>query len=73
MALHPVVAVCDLTFAWPDGTVVFDGVSFAADAGVSGLVGTNGSGKSTLLRLIASQLTPTAGSIRTAGHLAYLP
>jgi len=35
----------DLTFAWPDGTVVFDGLSFTAGPVRSGLVGRNGTGK----------------------------
>lgn len=35
---------------------------------VTGLVGHNGSGKSTLVKLLARQLTPTAGTIRYAGQ-----
>ncbi|MBJ9962888.1 ATP-binding cassette domain-containing protein [Burkholderia seminalis] len=34
---------------------------------VTGLVGHNGSGKSTLVKLLARQLSPTAGTIRYAG------
>jgi ATPase subunit of ABC transporter with duplicated ATPase domains len=63
----------DLFFAWPDGDVLFDGLSFAAGPARSGLVGRNGTGKSTLLRLIAGRLTPQRGSIRVSGELAYLP
>jgi ATPase subunit of ABC transporter with duplicated ATPase domains len=63
----------DLTFAWPDGDVVFDGLTFVAGPVRSGLVGRNGAGKSTLLRLIAGRLTPQHGSIRVAGELGYLP
>lgn len=36
------------------------------------LVGLNGAGKSTLLKLICGTLQPTAGHIRTHGHLAAL-
>jgi len=36
--------------------------------GVTGLLGPNGAGKSTLLRLLATSLTPSAGSIDVAGH-----
>src|SRR6218665_707509 len=37
------------------------------------LVGNNGSGKSTLLRIIAGQLQPSAGSVRTEAAPYYLP
>src|SRR5918996_3130451 len=63
----------DLHFAWPDGDVVFDGLTFVAGPVRSGLVGRNGAGKSTLLRLIAGRLTPQRGSIRVSGELGYLP
>ncbi len=66
------VSVSDLHFAWPDGTPVFAGLSFAVDAGRVGIVGRNGSGKSTLLRLLSGQLRPDRGSIRRAGSLGYL-
>ncbi|MQA97788.1 MAG: ATP-binding cassette domain-containing protein, partial [Streptosporangiales bacterium] len=56
-----------LSFSWPDGTVVFDGLDFSIGPGRTGLIGTNGSGKSTLLRLVAGLLRPTAGSLQTAG------
>ncbi|TDO52295.1 ATPase subunit of ABC transporter with duplicated ATPase domains [Kribbella sp. VKM Ac-2527] len=63
----------DLYFAWPDGDVLFDGLSFVAGPMRSGLVGRNGVGKSTLLKLIAGRLNPQRGSIRATGELAYLP
>ncbi|SHL32101.1 ATPase components of ABC transporters with duplicated ATPase domains [Pseudonocardia thermophila] len=66
--------VCrDLSFSWPDGTVVLDGLDLALDGGRTGLVGANGSGKSTLLRLIAGELTPAGGEISVAGGVGYLP
>ena len=69
----PSITCSDLSFAWPDGSAVFDGLSFAVGEGRSGLVGRNGTGKSTLLRLIAGELAPTRGSIQVSGRLAYLP
>ncbi|MGH3387702.1 MAG: ABC-F family ATP-binding cassette domain-containing protein [Actinomadura sp.] len=67
------VVAADLSFSWPDGTVVFDRLDFAAGPGRTGLIGVNGSGKSTLLRLIAGELTPAAGTVSVAGRLGYLP
>ncbi|MEU6762634.1 ABC-F family ATP-binding cassette domain-containing protein [Streptomyces sp. NPDC046853] len=62
-----------LSFQWPDGTSVFDGLSLSIGRGRTGLVGTNGTGKSTLLRLLAGQLRPSKGSVTVGGSLAYLP
>ncbi|MFI6120592.1 ABC-F family ATP-binding cassette domain-containing protein [Streptomyces sp. NPDC051064] len=62
-----------LSFAWPDGSEVFDDFQLAVGPGRTGLIGLNGCGKSTLLRLIAGELTPTAGHIGTAGDIGYLP
>ncbi|MDW4907024.1 ABC-F family ATP-binding cassette domain-containing protein [Streptomyces sp. ADMS] len=67
------VAVTSLSFAWPDGTSVFDGLDIAVGPGRTGLVGVNGSGKSTLLKLIAGQLGPADGTVRVAGDVGYLP
>ncbi|BAZ42889.1 ABC transporter-related protein [Calothrix sp. NIES-4101] len=38
-----------------------------------GLVGSNGVGKSTLLKIIAGQISPSAGSIYRNGLISYLP
>ncbi|MFF9813289.1 ABC-F family ATP-binding cassette domain-containing protein [Streptomyces sp. NPDC014006] len=62
-----------LSFAWPDGTVVLDGLDATFGPGRTGLVGANGSGKSTLLKLIAGELTPTDGAVRVAGETGHLP
>jgi ATPase subunit of ABC transporter with duplicated ATPase domains len=71
--MSPSIAVSDLGFAWPDGAVVFDGLSFTLGPGRTGLIGVNGSGKSTLLRLIAGALKPARGSVEVFGSLGYLP
>ncbi|MER6817381.1 ABC-F family ATP-binding cassette domain-containing protein [Spirillospora sp. NPDC000708] len=66
--------VCsDLSFAWPDGTAVLDGLDAAFGAGRTGLIGVNGSGKSTLLKLIAGELRPGSGTVSVEGEVGRLP
>ncbi|WP_326621903.1 ATP-binding cassette domain-containing protein [Streptomyces decoyicus] len=62
-----------LGFSWPDGSPVLEDFPLAVGPGRTGLIGLNGAGKSTLLKLIAGELTPTAGSIKVAGEVGYLP
>ena len=62
-----------LGFDWPNGEPVFAGLDAAFPDGVTGLVGRNGTGKSTLLRILAGELTPTAGSVSGPERVAYLP
>ncbi|MCX4419762.1 ABC-F family ATP-binding cassette domain-containing protein [Streptomyces mirabilis] len=74
MSSFPTSLSCtSLSFAWPDGTTVFDDLQVAFGPGRTGLVGVNGSGKSTLLKLIAGELTPADGTIRVTGEVGYLP
>ncbi|MEU0633598.1 ATP-binding cassette domain-containing protein [Streptomyces sp. NPDC005989] len=70
---HASLTCSALTFRWPDGTTVLDGLSLSIDRGRVGLVGTNGAGKSTLLRLLGGQLRPSQGSVTVGGSLAHLP
>src|SRR5580700_11070717 len=66
--------VCsDLNFSWPDGTCVLSGVTLSIGVGRTGLIGVNGSGKSTLLKLIAGELRPASGAVRTSTDVGYLP
>ena len=51
----PCVVLSDLSFSWPNGRGVLDGLSAAFSPGRTGLIGVNGAGKSTLLALIAGQ------------------
>ncbi|MCF3146747.1 ABC-F family ATP-binding cassette domain-containing protein [Streptomyces platensis] len=62
-----------LSFTWPDGSPVLEDFPLAVGTGRTGLIGLNGAGKSTLLKLIAGELTPTAGSVKVAGEVGYLP
>jgi ATPase subunit of ABC transporter with duplicated ATPase domains len=67
------ISCTSLSFTWPDGTPVFEGLDVAFGPGRTGLVGVNGSGKSTLLKLIAGELAPADGIVRVAGEVGYLP
>ncbi|MFD9028508.1 ABC-F family ATP-binding cassette domain-containing protein [Streptomyces parvulus] len=67
------ITCTSLSFAWPDGTPVFEGLDTAFGPGRTGLVGVNGAGKSTLLKLIAGQLTPSDGLVRVSGEICHLP
>ena len=70
---NPSVTLTDLSFAWPDGTPVINGITAAFGTGRTGLLGANGTGKTTLLRLITGELAPTAGAIGIAGRVGHLP
>jgi ATPase subunit of ABC transporter with duplicated ATPase domains len=67
------LSATSLTFAWPDGTPVLDGLDISFGPGRTGLVGANGSGKSTLLKLLSGALVPTDGTIRVSGEIGLLP
>ncbi len=67
------ITCADLSFSWPDGAPVLDRLTVSFGPGRTGLIGVNGSGKSTLLKLIAGELNPAAGTIRTRGEVGYLP
>ncbi len=72
--MSDVSVVCsNLSFAWPDDTPVFQGLSFTLGSGRTGLVAPNGTGKSTLLKLIAGELRPRTGAVTVLGALGYLP
>lgn len=67
------ITLNDVSFAWPDGSSVLEHVTTAFGARRTGLIGDNGAGKTTVLRLIAGELFPTAGMVRTKGQTGYLP
>jgi len=73
LSTHPSVVLDDLTFTWPDGTPVLDHLTATFPAVRTGLTGANGTGKSTLLRILAGELSPTAGHLAIPGSVGYLP
>lgn len=64
---NKVLEVKDLSFSYPDKSILYR-LSFDVDAGdFMCIVGTNGTGKSTLLKLILNQLSPLEGEIKLLG------
>ncbi|GAA4314527.1 hypothetical protein GCM10023178_24300 [Actinomadura luteofluorescens] len=67
------IDVSDLAYALPDGRPLLREVSFRVGQGAkAALVGPNGGGKTTLLRLIAGELTPSAGKVANTGGLGVM-
>ncbi|MEU9859943.1 ATP-binding cassette domain-containing protein [Streptomyces sp. NPDC047971] len=65
----PVVELVKATFAYEDGPVVLDDVSFAVPEGrAMALLGRNGGGKTTLLRLLSGGLRGDSGVLRLDGE-----
>ena len=61
---HALLNVDNVSFAYPGGAPVLDGMSIAVPAGsITGVVGPSGCGKSTLLALLAGLLQPGTGRI----------
>ena len=68
----PLLLVRSLTLSLGDRTLL-DNLSFSLETGECvGLVGPNGAGKTTLLRLIAGELLPDSGLVRTTCALGFL-
>lgn len=66
------ITLASLTYALPDGRVLFSDLNFSFNQERTGLAGRNGIGKTTLLRLIAGELAPSAGRVSVQGTLGIL-
>ena len=53
-------------------TRALDGVTFDADAGITGFLGPNGAGKTTLLRMVAGDLPVRSGAVAKSGGLGVM-
>lgn len=66
--MEAVVAIKNLSFAYPDISVLKE-ISFEVEPGqFIGIIGPNGGGKTTLLKLILGFLKPNTGSIQVFGQ-----
>lgn len=66
---EPLFQTENLTLAVAGGRRLVEDITLSLPAGrVTALIGHNGSGKSTLLKLLARQITPSAGRIRFEGR-----
>ncbi|MSO40770.1 MAG: metal ABC transporter ATP-binding protein [Solirubrobacterales bacterium] len=64
----PVVRARDLSFAYPEGPAVLEGVDLDVQAGeFVGIAGPNGGGKTTLIRLVVGLEQPTGGELEVFG------
>jgi len=66
------LTLSSLSFALPDGRVLFSDLNFSFNQERIGLLGQNGVGKSTLLHLASGHLSPSAGKISVSGKLGML-
>lgn len=69
MPSEPLIVLKDISFAYPGGPPVLDGLNLDFREGERlGLSGPNGAGKSTLLFLIMGLLRPLSGSVEIFGR-----
>ncbi|MDE1006707.1 MAG: ABC-F family ATP-binding cassette domain-containing protein [Paraburkholderia fungorum] len=66
------VSLHQLSFHFDDGATLFDSLNLTFDTTPTAIVGRNGAGKSVLVRLIAGELTPSAGKVDRFGSIAYV-
>jgi ATP-binding cassette, subfamily C, bacterial CydD len=63
-----------VTFAYPDGTVALNDITFAVQPGERvALVGPSGAGKTTIAHLVLRLLQPVSGSVRVGGAPVLVP
>lgn len=68
------IIVSDVSYHYFNQHTLFESVSFSVSRGGKvSLIGNNGVGKSTLLKLLAGELMPSFGNIRTESKPYYVP
>ncbi|MCZ7470205.1 ATP-binding cassette domain-containing protein [Agrobacterium sp. O3.4] len=66
------ITLSDLSWSTPDGHPLFSNINLRFGPERAGLVGRNGVGKTTLLKLIAGELSPSAGTVSVSGRIGVL-
>lgn len=66
------ITFVSLSFALPDGRVLFSDLNLSINRERTGIVGRNGVGKSTLLKLISGALVPASGGVVVNGTIGIL-
>lgn len=68
------IIVSDVSYHYFNQQTLFESVCFSVSKGEKvSLIGNNGVGKSTLLKLLAGEIIPSSGNIRTKTKLYYVP
>ncbi|WKZ68737.1 MAG: ABC-F family ATP-binding cassette domain-containing protein [Melioribacteraceae bacterium] len=67
------VILKNISYKIPNGTKIFDELSFSFNPELTGLVGQNGIGKSTLAKIIEKEMIPESGNVEVFGKVKYLP
>lgn len=68
------LTIQNLSYTLPNKDLLFDNISLAVNQNEKiALIGNNGVGKSTLLRVIAGELQPSGGSLKTNAKPYYIP
>ena len=68
------IIISDVSYHYFNQHTLFESVSFSVSKGGKvSLIGNNGVGKSTLLKLLAGELMPSSGNIRTESEPYYVP
>lgn len=66
------ITLSDLSWATPDGHLLFSDINLRFGLERVGLVGRNGVGKTTLLKLITGELLPSTGTVSLSGRIGVL-
>lgn len=70
---HSRILIQAMSFKIHTDTAIFTNLNLVFSTQKTGLVGRNGIGKSTLIKLITGELSPSSGTIRIEGTIAYVP
>lgn len=70
--MHHHLSGVNLGYHLPDGSLLFNSLTFSFSEVRSGLVGVNGVGKTTLLEILVGGLKPSCGKIVKTGRVSYL-